>query len=100
MNWSAKGGQGRACSIEAKAFSFIPPHQDACGWHGTEDQCATSGELTGSPGWHWGKQCAFNSWPRPISESELASGFLRAISRQLSAPRVFAPGTRDLSAGQ
>jgi hypothetical protein len=22
MNWSAQGGQGRACSMKAKAFSF------------------------------------------------------------------------------
>jgi hypothetical protein len=27
-----------------------PPHQGVCGWHGTEEQCVTSGRLIGSPG--------------------------------------------------
>ena len=50
MNWSAKGGTGRACNREAKALLIHPPHQGACGRHGTEEQCVTSGELTESPG--------------------------------------------------
>src|SRR5262249_20173577 len=45
-----KAGQARACSIEAKALLIHPSHQGACGRHGTEDQCVTSGELAGS----WG----------------------------------------------
>jgi hypothetical protein len=31
--------------MKAKAFSFVPPHQGVCGWHGTEEQCVTSGGL-------------------------------------------------------
>jgi hypothetical protein len=49
MNRSAKGGIGRACTMEAKAFSFIPPYQGVCGWHGTEEQRVTSGGLAWSP---------------------------------------------------
>src|SRR5262249_53467687 len=40
--------KGRACSIEAKALLIHPSHQGACGRHGTEDQCVTSGGLAGS----------------------------------------------------
>jgi hypothetical protein len=50
MNWSAKGGTGRACNREAKALLIHPPHQGACGRHGTEEQCVTSGGLAESPG--------------------------------------------------
>jgi RNA-directed DNA polymerase len=49
MNRSAKGGAGRACTMEAKAFSFTPPYQGVCGWHGTEEQRVTSGGLAWSP---------------------------------------------------
>ena len=38
-------GLGRACTIEAKALSFTPPHQGVCGQHGTEERRVTSGEL-------------------------------------------------------
>jgi hypothetical protein len=40
-------GLGRACTIEAKAFSFTPPHQGVCGRHGTEERRVTSGGLAG-----------------------------------------------------
>jgi transposase len=50
MNRSAKGGTGRACTMEAKAFSFTHPHQGVCGRHGTEEQRVTSGELAESSG--------------------------------------------------
>jgi hypothetical protein len=43
-----KVGLGRACSIEAKALLIHPPHQGACGRHGTEEQCVTSGGLAES----------------------------------------------------
>src|SRR5207245_9433922 len=53
------------CSIEAKALLIHPPHQGACGRHGTEEQCVTSGELAGSRGG--------TGVSGPISESEVAS---------------------------
>ena len=65
MNRSAKGGIGRGCTMEAKAFSFTHPHQGVCGRHGTEEQRATSGGLAKSPGG--------TGVSRPISESEVAS---------------------------
>ena len=65
MNWSAKGGTGRACNREAKALLIHPPHQGACGRHGTEEQSVTSGELAESLGG--------TGVSRPISESEVAS---------------------------
>jgi hypothetical protein len=46
--------------MEAKAFSFTPPYQGVCGWHGTEEQRVTSGELVQSPGGTGGSE--------PISE--------------------------------
>jgi hypothetical protein len=49
-NRSANGGQGRACLMEAKAFSFTHLHQGVCGQHGTEEQRVTSGELAEFPG--------------------------------------------------
>jgi hypothetical protein len=36
--------------MEAKALLIHPPYQGVCGWHGTEEQCVTSGRLIGSPG--------------------------------------------------
>jgi hypothetical protein len=55
-----QGGKGRACTMEAKAFSFIPPYQGVCGRHGTEEQHVTSGGLAGSAGGTAGSE--------PISE--------------------------------
>ena len=60
-----KVGLGRACSIEAKALLIHPPHQGACGRHGTEEQCVTSGGLAESPGG--------TGVSEPISESEMVS---------------------------
>jgi hypothetical protein len=58
--------------MEAKAFSFIPPYQGVCGWHGTEEQRVTSGGLAWSPGGTGGsepiseerngKRCCVSSW--------------------------------------
>jgi hypothetical protein len=73
MNRSAKGGTGRACTIEAKAFSFTHPHQGVCGRHGTEEQRVTSGELAESSGG--------TGVSRPISESEVASDALSVVGR-------------------
>ena len=60
-----KVGLGRACSIEAKALLIHPPHQGACGRHGTEEQGVTSGGLAESPGG--------TGVSEPISESEMVS---------------------------
>jgi RNA-directed DNA polymerase len=73
MNRSAKGGRGRACTIEAKAFSFAHLHQGVCGRHGTEVQRVTSGELAKSPGG--------TGVSRPISESEVASEAWSVVGR-------------------
>src|ERR1022692_2573965 len=73
MNRSAKGGTGRACTMEAKAFSFTHPHQGVCGRHGTEEQRVTSGELAESPGG--------TGVSGPISESEVASDALSVVGR-------------------
>jgi hypothetical protein len=73
MNRSAKGGIGRACTIEAKAFSFAHLHQGVCGRHGTEVQRVTSGELAKSPGG--------TGVSRPISESEVASEAWSVVGR-------------------
>src|SRR6266851_2697765 len=73
MNRSAKGGIGRACTIEAKAFSFAHLHQGVCGRHGTEVQRVTSGGLTKSPGG--------TGVSRPISESEVASEAWSVVGR-------------------
>ena len=43
-------GSGRACTMKAKAFSFVPPYQGVCGRHDTEEQRVTSGELAKSAG--------------------------------------------------
>ena len=73
MNRSAKGGTGRACTMEAKAFSFTHPHQGVCGRHGTEEQRVTSGGLAKSPGG--------TGVSRPISESEVASEAWSVVGR-------------------
>jgi len=38
-------GQGRACTMEAKALSVHPSNQGVCGRHGMEDGVATHGDL-------------------------------------------------------
>ena len=73
MNRSAKGGIGRACTIEAKAFSFTHLHQGVCGRHGTEVRRVTSGELAKSPGG--------TGVSRPIRESEVASEAWSVVGR-------------------
>ena len=73
MNRSAKGGIGRACTIEAKALSFTHLHQGVCGRHGTEVQRVTSGGLAKSP--------VGTGVSRPISESEVASEAWSVVGR-------------------
>ena len=50
-----------------------PPHQGVGGWHGTEEQRVTSGELAESSG---GTEVS-----KPISESEVASDALSVVGR-------------------
>ena len=59
LNWPAQGGTW------SRALLIHPPHQGACGRHGTEEQCVTSGELAESLGG--------TGASAPISESEMAS---------------------------
>jgi RNA-directed DNA polymerase len=66
-------GQGRACYLGAKAFSFTHLHQGVCGQHGTEEQHVTSGELAEFPGG--------TGISGPISESEVASDALSVVGR-------------------
>src|SRR5215831_635962 len=73
MNRSAKGGHGRVCIMETKAFSFTHQHQGVCGRHGTEEECVTSGGLAESPDG--------TGVSRPISESEVTSKALSVVGR-------------------
>ena len=50
MNWSAKGGARSSLQYGGEGVLIHPPHQGVCRLHGTEEQCVTSGGLTGSPG--------------------------------------------------
>ena len=76
MNRSAKGGARSSLHYEGEGGLIHPPHQGVCGWHGTEEQCVTSGGLTGSPGG--------TGVSRPISESEVASHALSVDGRLCS----------------
>src|SRR5215469_13735974 len=93
MNRSAKGGHGRVCIMETKAFSFTHHHQGVCGRHGTEEECVTSGGLAESPDG--------TGVSGPISESEVASEALSVVGRLNSTyeawrkPRDRATGDRS-----
>ena len=76
MNRSAKGGARSSLHYGGEGVLIHPPHQGVCGWHGTEEQCVTSGGLTGSPGG--------TGVSRPISESEMASDVLSVDGRLCS----------------
>ena len=71
MNWSAKGGARSSPHYRDEGVLIHPPHQGACGRHGTEEQCVTSGELAESLGG--------TGVSRPISESEMASNALSVV---------------------
>ena len=65
MNWSAKGGTRSSLQYRGEGVLIHPPHQGACGRHGTEEQGVTSGGLAESPGG--------TGVSEPISESEMVS---------------------------
>ena len=71
MNRSAKGGARSSYGDEGVLIH--PPHQGVCGWHGTEEQRVTSGELTESP--------SDIGVSDPISASEKASDALSVVRR-------------------
>ena len=73
MNRSAKGGARSSLHYEGEGVLIHPPHQGVCGWHGTEEQCVTSGGLTESPGG--------TGVNKPISVSERASKALSVDGR-------------------
>ena len=73
MNRSAKGGARSSLHYGGEGVLIHPPHQGVCGRHGTEEQCVTSGRLTGSPGG--------TGVSGPISESEMASDALSVVGR-------------------
>src|SRR5437667_2843728 len=50
MNRSAKGGARSSLHYGGEGILIHPPHQGACGRHGTEEQGVTSGGLAESPG--------------------------------------------------
>jgi hypothetical protein len=58
-----------------------PPHQGVCGWHGTEEQHVTSGELAEFPG---GAGIS-----GPISASEVASDALSVVGRPNSTDEAW-----------
>jgi hypothetical protein len=89
MNRSAKGGARSSLHYGGEGVLIHPPHQGVCGWHGTEEQCVTSGGLaesadgTGESG--------------PISASEMASEALPVVGRlrsTSSAAKATRPSNR------
>jgi hypothetical protein len=87
MNRSAKGGERSSLHYEGEGVLIHPPHQGVCGWHGTEEQCVTSGGLAGSPGG--------TGVSKLISEIEMASDALSVDGRLFSttsAAKAARPG--------
>jgi hypothetical protein len=76
MNRSAKGGARSSLQYGGEGVLIHPPHQGVCGWHGTEEQCVTSGKLAESSGG--------TGENRPISESEVARDALSVDGRLCS----------------
>src|SRR5580704_9620332 len=72
-NRSAKGGARSSLHYGGEGVLIHPPHQGVCGWHGTEEQCVTSGGLTESAGGTGGSE--------PISASEIASEARSVVGR-------------------
>ncbi len=58
MNRSAKGGNPRSSLQYGGEGVLISPTAPKvfAGWHGTEEQCVTSGRTDRVSGWHRGKQ--------------------------------------------
>ena len=73
MNRSAKGGARSSLHFWDEGVLIHPPHQGDCGQHGTEEQRATSGGLTESPGG--------TGVSGPISGSEMASDARSVVGR-------------------
>src|SRR6516164_2526513 len=73
MNRSAKGGARSSLHFRDEGVLIHPPYQGDCGWHGTEEQRVTSGELAGSLGG--------TGVSGPISASEMASEALSVVGR-------------------
>ena len=71
MNRSAKGGARSSLRFEDEGVLIHPPHQGDCGWHGTEEQRVTSGELAESP--------SGIGVSGPISANEMASDALSVV---------------------
>jgi len=60
MNRSAKDGARSSPHYRGKGVLIHPSYQGVCGWHGTEEQRVTSGELVRFPG----GTCAAKGHPR------------------------------------
>ena len=73
MNRSAKGGARSSPHYGGEGVLIHPPHQGVCGWHGTEEQCVTSGGLTESSDG--------TGVSEPISASERASDAASVVGR-------------------
>ena len=71
MNRSAKGGVWSSLPFQDEGVLIHPPYQGDCGWHGTEEQRVTSGELAESPG--------NTGVSEPISKSEVVSDALSVV---------------------
>src|SRR6516162_8972071 len=72
-NRSAKGGTRSSPHYGGEGVLILPPHQGVCGWHGTEDQDVTPGELPESSDGTEGSDS--------ISASETRSGALEVVGR-------------------
>jgi len=73
MNRSAKSGARSSLHYGGEGVLIHPLYQGVCGWHGTEEQCVTSGGLTES--------LDGTGVSEPISESEVASDALSVVGR-------------------
>jgi hypothetical protein len=76
MNRSAKGGARSSPHYGGEGVLIHPPYQGVCGWHGTEEQRVTLGELVRFPGGTW--------ISNPISESEVGSDVARVVGQPSS----------------
>src|SRR5258707_15460900 len=89
MNRTAKGGERSSLHYEGEGVLIHPPHQGVCGWHGTEEQCVTSGGLAGA--------ADGTGVSGPISASEMASEALPVVGRlrsTSSAAKATRPSNR------
>lgn len=80
MNRSAKGGARSSPHYGGEGVLIHPPYQGVCGWHGTEEQRVTSGELVRFPGG--------TGISDPISESEVGNEAGRVVGQPNSTESV------------